>query len=91
MTVTLGPKGNDFVFGGKHTVVAAEEVYGVRNLSFVRSGFCFHAVGVVRSLQAFVSISLQEDPDLPLALVSISDLPALRPLNIQWKRRSITL
>ncbi|KAI0733672.1 cytochrome P450 [Fomitopsis betulina] len=27
VTVTLGPKGNDFVFGGKHTVIAAEEVY----------------------------------------------------------------
>ncbi|KAI0675909.1 cytochrome P450 [Trametes maxima] len=28
ITVTLGPQGNDFVLGGKHTQVAAEDVYG---------------------------------------------------------------
>ncbi|OBZ72387.1 Lanosterol 14-alpha demethylase [Grifola frondosa] len=27
ITVTLGPQGNDFVLGGKHTVLAAEDVY----------------------------------------------------------------
>ncbi|PCH42499.1 lanosterol 14-alpha-demethylase [Wolfiporia cocos MD-104 SS10] len=27
VTVALGPKGNDLVFGSKHTIVAAEEVY----------------------------------------------------------------
>ncbi|OCH94411.1 lanosterol 14-alpha-demethylase [Obba rivulosa] len=27
VTVALGPKGNDFVLGGKHTVLAAEDVY----------------------------------------------------------------
>ncbi|KAI0926014.1 hypothetical protein AcV5_008593 [Taiwanofungus camphoratus] len=27
VTVALGPQGNDFVFGGKHTVIAAEDVY----------------------------------------------------------------
>ncbi|KAI0649384.1 cytochrome P450 [Trametes meyenii] len=28
VTVTLGPQGNDFVLGGKHTQIAAEDVYG---------------------------------------------------------------
>ncbi|EMD31342.1 hypothetical protein CERSUDRAFT_119908 [Gelatoporia subvermispora B] len=27
VTVALGPKGNDFILGGKHTVLAAEDVY----------------------------------------------------------------
>lgn len=27
VTVALGPKGNDFVLGGKHTVLAAEDIY----------------------------------------------------------------
>ena len=30
VTVTLGPQGNDYVLGGKHTQLAAEDVYSVR-------------------------------------------------------------
>ena len=32
VTVTLGPQGNDYVLGGKHTQLAAEDVYSVRSL-----------------------------------------------------------
>lgn len=31
VTVTLGTQGNDYVFGGKHTQLAAEDVYSVRS------------------------------------------------------------
>lgn len=30
VTVTLGTQGNDYVLGGKHTQLAAEDVYSVR-------------------------------------------------------------
>lgn len=30
VTAALGPKGNDFVLGGKTSHVTAEDVYGVR-------------------------------------------------------------
>lgn len=33
ITVTLGTRGNDFVLGGKHSQLAAEDVYGVRLLA----------------------------------------------------------
>lgn len=31
VTVTLGTHGNDYVLGGKHTQLAAEDVYSVRS------------------------------------------------------------
>lgn len=38
VTVALGPEGNNFIMGGKHTVMSAEDAYTVRPILQVALG-----------------------------------------------------
>ncbi|KAH9838578.1 cytochrome P450 [Rhodofomes roseus] len=62
VTVTLGPKGNDFVFGGKHTVVAAEEVYSSLTTPVFGSDVVYDCPNeVLMEQKKFVKVSLTTD------------------------------
>nr|BAK20185.1 cytochrome P450 [Postia placenta] len=62
VTVTLGPKGNDFVFGGKHTVVAAEEVYGPLTTPVFGKDVVYDCPNeVLMEQKKFVKVSLTTD------------------------------
>ncbi|KAH9930020.1 cytochrome P450 [Fomitopsis serialis] len=62
VTTTLGPKGNDFVFGGKHTVVAAEEVYSSLTTPVFGSDVVYDCPNeILMEQKKFVKVSLTTD------------------------------
>ncbi|OBZ76445.1 Lanosterol 14-alpha demethylase [Grifola frondosa] len=62
VTVTLGPQGNDFVFGGKHTVLAAEDVYApLTNPIFGKDVVYDCPNEVLMEQKKFVKVSLTVD------------------------------
>ncbi|CCM04255.1 uncharacterized protein FIBRA_06422 [Fibroporia radiculosa] len=62
VVVTLGPKGNDFVFGGKHTVIAAEEVYSPLTTPVFGKDVVYDCPNeVLMEQKKFVKVSLTTD------------------------------